>query len=333
MPSGLYSSGAGLTGSGYFLVEQLYKKWKTKIRLTVTADGASQIRRQGRGVRVQINHSELRRLNEFFRSTRAQGTAEIRENVASFLSVLAPTFFSSQLGDGSPDYTGGQLASLLVNQDILENLNDTDRETLNDFIPQYISRIPLTLKSNKKLRVILDLVDAGQEVYLKQIIEEFEKRLSGANQNENRWHGEVLEKESVTLSGKFPDFMLIDPYNYLDVYEIKRPDTKLLGFDKSRGNYFWEKEISKAISQVENYIHQIQRNSDTLINDIRKKKGIDISIVRPRGYIIAGRRGQLRHSIMEDYFRILNESLKNVDVLFYDDLLEGLKTFIARLSQ
>ena len=136
----------------------------------------------------------------------------------------------------------------------------------------------------------------------------------------------------MTLSGKYPDFMLIDPYNYLDIYEIKRPDTKLLGFDKSRGNYFWEKEISKAISQVENYIHQIQRNSDSLVNDIRKKKGLDISIVRPRGYIIAGRRDQLLNPTMEDYFRILNESLKNVDILFYDDLLEGLKTFISRIS-
>jgi len=28
-----------------------------------------------------------------------------------------------------------------------------------------------------------------------------------------------------------------------------------------------------------------------------------------------------------------NESLKNVDVLFYDDLLDGLKTFISRIAK
>ena len=347
MPSGLFTSGAGLTSSGYFLAKELFDKWQTKIRITITADGQSQIKRQGRGVSLQINHTDLRRLNEFFRRTRAQGTAQVRGNIQGFLSFLSPRFFPAEKSDLSYNYTGGEMSSLLEKEDILDNLDDSDRESLNNFIPQYIFRIPLTLRSDKKLKVIFDLVDAGKQIYLKEIIEEFEKRLRATIQNENRWqeflrkyilifrnsYGEVLEKESVTLSGKFPDFMLIDPYNYLDIYEIKRPDTPLLGFDSSRGNYYWDKEISKAIAQVENYIHQIQRNSDALINDIRKKKGLDISIVRPRGYIIAGKREQIKNTTMEDFFRILNESLKNVDILFYDDLLEGLKTFLSRISQ
>jgi len=54
--------------------------------------------------------------------------------------------------------------------------------------------------------------------------------------------------------------------------------------------------------------------------------------VRPRGYIIAGRRSQITNETMMNHFRILNESLKNVDILFYDDLLEGLKTFLERIS-
>ena len=145
-------------------------------------------------------------------------------------------------------------------------------------------------------------------------------------------YGEVLEKESVTLQGKFPDFMLIDPYSYLDIYEIKRPTTTLLRHDRSRNNYYWGVELSKAISQVENYLHQVQRNSDGLINDIRRNKGFEINIVRPRGYIIAGMRGQLTNPKMEDDFRILNESLKNIDIIFYDDLLRNLETFVERIG-
>lgn len=63
------------------------------------------------------------------------------------------------------------------------------------------------------------------------------------------------------------------------------------------------------------------------MNDIRRSKGLEVNIVRPRGYIIAGRRSQLNTAKMQDDFRILNESLKNVDVILYDDLVTGLDAF------
>lgn len=345
MPAGFYSSGRGLTSSGYFIAEKVFNKWKRKLRVVVTAGGPSKISRQGLGVTLQIKHSDLQRLNQSFRKIKEQGTAAIREDVTDFLNDLSPKHFPAGKKKTSRDYSAGELAALLKKDGVLDNLDDSDRDELNEFIPEYVSRIPITLKSSKKLQVVFDLLGAGQRVYLKKIIEEFEKRLRAKVQNENSWqeflrkyilifrntYGEVLEKESVALEGKFPDFILIDPYNYLDIYEIKRPDTRLLEYDRSRQNYFWHKELAKAISQVENYIHQVQRNSDALMNDIRRKKSLDINIVRPRGYIIAGRRDQITNDTMENHFRILNESLKNVDVILYDDLLDGLKTFIARV--
>ena len=217
---------------------------------------------------------------------------------------------------------------------------------MEDFIPDYLSNIPGTLRAKKKLQVVFDSLDAGKKVYFEKIIKEFKKKLKGRSQNEAIWqkflsdyililrnsYGEVLEKESVSLEGKFPDFMLIDPYSYLDIYEIKKPTTNLLKHDRSRNNYYWDTEISKAISQVENYIHQVQRHSDSLINDIRRNKGIEVNIVRPRGYIIAGLRKQLKNSKMLDDLRILNESLKNIDIIFYDDLLNNLEAFVRRVD-
>jgi Domain of unknown function (DUF4263) len=345
LPSGFFSSGSGLTSSGFFITEKIFNKWKRKIRVVVSASSPSKINRQGRSITLQIKHTDLLRLNQTYRKIKTQGTAAIREDVTDFLNDLSPQHFPVGKKKTSRDYSAGELAALLKKKEILDNLDDSDRDELNEFIPEYVSRIPITLKSSKKLQVVFDLLDAGQRVYLKKIIEEFEKRLRATIQNENSWqeflrkyilifrntYGEILEKESVALEGKFPDFILIDPYNYLDIYEIKRPDTRLLDYDKSRQNYYWHKEMAKAISQVENYIHQVQRNSDTLINDIRRKKSLDINIVRPRGYIIAGRRSQITSTTMENHFRILNESLKNVDVILYDDLLDGLKTFIERV--
>ena len=145
-------------------------------------------------------------------------------------------------------------------------------------------------------------------------------------------YGEVLEKESVSLQGKYPDFMLLDPYSYLDIYEIKKPTTNLLKHDNSRKNYYWDAEMAKAISQTENYIYQVQRHSDSLIIDIRKNKGIDVNIVRPKGYIIAGTRGQLKGTKMQDDFRILSEALKNIDIILYDDLLKNLESFVSKIS-
>jgi len=345
LPAGFYSSGRGLTGSGFFVAEKVFNKWKRKFRVVITAGGTSKITRQGLRVTLQVKHSDLQRLNRTYRTIREQGTASVREDVTDFLNDLSPKHFPVGKKKTSKDYSAGELSAVLKKEEVLDNLDDSDRDALNEFIPDYVSRIPITLRSDKKLQLVFDLLDAGQRVYLKKIIEEFERRLKAKTQNENTWqeflrkyilifrntYGEVLEKESVALEGKFPDFILIDPYNYLDIYEIKRPDTRLLDYDKSRKNYFWHKELAKAISQVENYIHQVQRNSDVLINDIRRKKSLDINIVRPRGYIIAGRRGQITSTTMDNHFRILNESLKNVDVILYDDLLDGLKTFIARV--
>ena len=92
-------------------------------------------------------------------------------------------------------------------------------------------------------------------------------------------------------------------------------------------------ELVKAISQVENYLYQLQRNSDTLITDIRKSKSIDINIVRPKGYIVAGTRNQLKNTKMLDDFRILTESLKNVDIILYDDLLQNLESFVEKIGK
>ena len=222
-----------------------------------------------------------------------------------------------------------------------------DRQALEDLIPEYLANIPGTIKAKKKLQVIYDSLDAGKKIYLKKVIEEFKNKLDRNSKNENIWqkfladyilvlrhnYGEVLEKESVSLQGKFPDFMLVDAYGYLDIYEIKKPSTNLLKLDGSRNNYYWDTEISKAIAQVENYTHQAQRHADSLTIDIRKAKRIEVNIVRPRGYIIAGRRSQLTSSKMKDDFRILCDSLSNIDIILYDDLLEGLETFVARTEK
>jgi hypothetical protein len=135
----------------------------------------------------------------------------------------------------------------------------------------------------------------------------------------------------VGLDVKIPDFMLIDAYGYVDIYEIKKPQTPLLRYDKGRGNYFWDAEISRAIVQTEKYISNIERHRFELENRLRKS-GSEARIVRPSGFIIAGKRSDLNTEEMAEDFRVLNDSLKNVDVICFDDLLDNLVALHKRLT-
>lgn len=339
LPSGFYANGYGLTAGGSAILREVFAKYGKKIKAKVMATGRNRIDARGRKVDVTLLHSDLTSINQTVRSIKSQRNEEVKTATLGFLGTKFSQF--REFKGLAPKYAPGSLGEVLSQSGIENRLSNDDQEKLEEFIPEYLSNIAGTLKAKKKLKIVYDTLDAGKTLYLSKALAEFEKRLDADSANENVWqkflsehilllrssYGEVLEKESVSLRGKFPDFMLIDPYGYLDIYEIKKPRTPLLSLDRSRNNYYWSTELSKAISQTENYLYQAQRSSDTLMNDIRKSKRIDVNIVRPRGYIIAGRRSQLRTAKMQDDFRILNESLKNIDVILYDDLVTGLDAF------
>ncbi len=346
LPSGFYTNdGNGLVGGGFQLLKVLHEHFGKKVELRLVAKGDADINARGAMVRVTLPHTELRALNAKVREIKQVKNDEIRSTIQVFLSRKFSKRFPKSSKSGNK-YIPGSLAGVLERTDVLTRMNPFDRQHLEKLIPHYLSNIKATLAAPEKLKIIYESLDAGKVVYFKKVIREFRRRLKKPSESESDWqaflsehilvlksgYGHVLEKNSVTLQGKFPDFMLIDPYGYLDIYEIKKPITSVLKHDKSRDNYYWDVEIARAISQVENYLHQVQRNSDGLINDIRRNKKIEINIVRPRGYIIAGKRDQLLNQKMIDDFRILNEALKNVDIIFYDDLVENLETFVKRIG-
>lgn len=346
LPTGFYKNdGIGLAGGGSQVLKILSEHFGKKVELTLVANGKANINAKGYKVKITLPHPDLRVLNSKVREIKQVKNEEIRSTIQSFLSRNFPKRFSETV-KGKYKYISGSLAGVLDRSDVLTRLSPLDRQYLEKLIPDYLSNIKATLTAPEKLKIIYESLDAGKVVYFQKVIKEFRRRLKKSNQSESDWqaflsehilvlksgYGHVLEKNSVTLQGKYPDFMLIDPYGYLDIYEIKKPATSVLKKDKGRDNYYWDVEIAKAISQVENYLHQVQRNSDGLINDIRRNKKVDINIVRPRGYIIAGMRNQLLNQKMVDDFRMLNEALKNVDIIFYDDLVENLETFVKRIG-
>jgi len=195
------------------------------------------------------------------------------------------------------------------------------------------------------VQLLLTIRKLRPKIFLDEVIKEFEANLIKKSMSENDWQKFLsekvfrfmanyvtsIEKQNVSISVSYPDFVLVDVYGFVDVFEIKKRETSLLGFDEDHDNYYWKLDISKAIAQIENYIDEIIHNADDYIRDVKKRKGIDIKVVRPRGYIIAGTSKQFINKKEFADFRKLGSSLKNINFILYDELLENLKNLRSKL--
>jgi hypothetical protein len=142
-----------------------------------------------------------------------------------------------------------------------------------------------------------------------------------------------IEKMNIAIGNtKYPDFMLVTYDNYLDILEIKKPDTPILKVDNSRGNYHWDVEISRAIIQVENYLEHVTNNSTQVRAFIKDTYDLELKVVRPRGFILAGNSKEFTTQKHRDDFRLLSHGLKNVMVITYDELLIRLENYINVLK-
>ena len=269
-----------------------------------------------------------------------------RAYAADRLSALLPGYITP-ISDVETltSFATDKLAKIIRSEDnIVDKLSKNDIEAVVELHSAILSA--KLDQTPKDLKVLSRGKAASERIYLERVISDFETKLANTTHNENSWqvflrdsillfntsYVHVLEKLSVALGGKYPDFMLVDVYDYVDIYEIKKPNTSLLKHDSSRDNYYWSPEMSKAIVQIEKYIHMLDRNSAEFVTSVKDKEGVDIRAVRPRGFIIAGVSAELDSPKKRNDFRILVSALKNVDVILYDDFLNSLKNLLARLG-
>jgi len=101
---------------------------------------------------------------------------------------------------------------------------------------------------------------------------------------------------------------------YLDLIELKRPDSPVLRQDASRNNYFFSGEVSQAIAQAAGYITTTEQNRHMLAQTE------NLFFLKPRARIVIGRTLDWDQK-MNDALRILNGSLHFIEVWTYDHLL------------
>lgn len=177
-------------------------------------------------------------------------------------------------------------------------------------------------------------------VTLDEIIKKFEELLIKRT-TEADW-GKFLENNLNLIDSKYihsipqlnlvlggtrkVDFGLVDILGYLDIFEIKKPITKLLTKNKDRrGNYEWDKEALESVTQAEKYLFHAERKGSSLKEDIKRERNINLEVIRPRAFVIMGHSEQLNNEAKKQDFRILKNQFKNIEIILYDELLERLK--------
>jgi len=220
-------------------------------------------------------------------------------------------------------------------------LSKSDRTALANFVPKFLASGVAKSSGSNKLKAGVDLK------ILQQFATDLEKRIQ-SDRSESTWQDylkqnilyiqqgyiELIPKANIgVLDTSYPDFLLVTYDGYLDILEIKTPFTPLLSFDKSHNNYYWSTDISKAIAQAENYIQAISDLGDKLRNKVKDTYGIELRVIKPRGIIFSGNSSEFNgKKPVQDDFRLLNQGLKNVTVVPYDELLTRLQNYVTVLS-
>lgn len=242
-------------------------------------------------------------------------------------------------------YVSGTLSQTLSQKGIVSQLSVDDISKLVEILPPLMER-SAQAKSGLLSKVrFTDLRDKSNKLELKSIIDSYDKLLKRKTQKENDWQEffkanilffnssyiNLIDRANIGLDITIPDFLLIDQFQFVDVFELKRPDFNCLNYDKSHDNYYWSSEASQAIAQVEKYIFELENKANDLIVKFRDN-GIDINLVRPRGYVLISKRTMLDIKGQKAY-KLLNNSLKNVQVIFFDDFLNNLKNKYTNISK
>jgi hypothetical protein len=250
-------------------------------------------------------------------------------------STVYPSHFTAPV---TSIYAPGTLANTL-SADITSKLSADDRDALNRFLPEFIASESISSVNLLKAK--------AQVESLKELALELDEAIKGQH-GESWWQTYVrskiliiqqgyikaIEKMNISIGNtKFPDFSLVTHDNYLDILEIKKPSTDILKADGSRGNFFFDTEISKAVIQVENYISNVTNHGDTVRSYILDNYKIDLKVVRPRGIVLAGSASQFTEQKQKDDFRLLSQGLKNLTIVTYDELLTRLKNYIEVLDE
>lgn len=336
-PPFLKAKGQGFPG-GKHLLETLDKKFK-KYSLILTPKKDAVIKK-GRRCEVFVSEKTLKKIESIVRDR----TRDIRLDAA--VQVLSFTFPMHFAGDDRVEvYKRGVLSKLLTDKLDARLLSADDARALTAYAARLVAD-PNAAGFNE--RETVKRKRGVQLLHLKRLLTEFDHRLT-RKLPESDWQAYFDEKilyfqdsyirklpkiNVATITTQFPDFGVVTADDYLDLIEIKLPTAPLLLEDRSHNTFYWSSDTAKAIAQAESYIESVTSRKADLTLQIEKVTGLRLKIVKPRGIIIAGSTSEFTAaSGKADSFRMLNEALKNVEIVPYDEVARRLRNTILSIEK
>jgi hypothetical protein len=347
----LYNTGGGFNrrqsnkiGGDYFLA--FFKdKYKRELKLSIfsNGNGSTTFKVQKRSVTVSI-------LFENFIEILKDLGDEIKQNRESVIAKRLAGYFPQEFRDTrNPE----QSADSKLSEINLSDLKDTDHEAVGKFIKKYISLNADNDEVLEKLQT--DLVIQGRKKTLDQVIKKFEKHLKDPSFDEKKWQKFLHEEVFFFLSNyiesireanvnfgktdegeKKPDFVWIDIYGFLDVFEIKTPQADILAkrIDKSHDNYYFSSDAARAIAQIEKYVLFLEKNVENFEKYISKKTKLPFSVLKPKAFLIIGSSKELENNPEKKKdFRLLRRLFKNIEFITFDELLDNLKNLASKFDK
>ena len=319
---------------GKHIFETLQKRFGADFRLVLSKSGNGvDIKKgpEGQGVRwIRISQELLKGMTDDLRERTRDIMLDIVRHV---FGTVFPEYFER---DAVAAYVPGKLAEVLERADV-KRMSDEDKNAVLKMLPDFLASE--SIKSVNLIKATEIETLRGLEADFRAAIEHghperwWQTYIKGKILIIQQGYIRVIDKVNIAVAGtKFPDFLLVTHDGYLDILEIKKPDTSLLKHDKSRDNYHWDIEMAKAIVQIENYIEKVSEVGPLLCQELKEKHDIDLRVLRPRGIILAGDSRSITTPKEKNDFRLLSLSLKNITVVTYDELLARLSNYIGALE-
>lgn len=319
------------SGATYYMNKKLLGKKVSKV--LIKRKGYNLFRKFKDGYHLSMNYGSFNYLNSRLTRIRSESKFERSQFASEYFHNIYPKYFKKPVITHKK-----QIAKVVNNLDksIIPFLEVKDIDVILDFFENILkSKYKSEVYKRRLLSTTKMKVD---DIALNNIIREFKKLLDN-NALEEKWceflkkylflldsrYVEAIPKLNVVLaSSREVDFGLIDAQEYLDIFEVKRPGTRLLSEKTDRGNYYWHKDAIKAIVQAEKYYYNAEGKKADLANDIKREIHRTVKVTRPRVIVLIGSTSQLDNDNKKEDFRVLRMSLKNVEVVPYDELLERL---------
>ncbi|RCW23129.1 Shedu immune nuclease family protein [Marinilabilia salmonicolor] len=310
-------------------------------KLVITQDSTSRKSRKTLYLRLDELEDLLSEINKEQRA--CNDTKKIL--IKNYLVKVNPSFSF----DHQETNNNKKLILRNLNQKLIDQLTADEIETIGKF---YINAAQKYKRADLIKRMSFGLQKNAQILTLQEIIAKYETLLD-SNSAESEWQSFFDEyitlfdtryahkldyKNIATGITKYPDLVLVDIYGYIDFYELKKSGMPLIKYDSSHKTWYWTKDVAMVISQASDYLQKAKENGLSYSSTIKKitateeHDGLEVNIINPRAIIVAGNSKMLNSELKRDHFKNLRESLKDIEFVLYDELLDRLKNLLDSIK-